>query len=39
MNYIEMIVNLLEKATEEELVRLYYFVRAYIEERRKKEGK
>jgi len=37
MNYIEMIVNLLEKATEEELVRLYHFVRVYIEERRKKE--
>ena len=39
MNYIEMIAVLLEKATEDELERLYYFVKAYIEARRKNREK
>jgi hypothetical protein len=35
MNYLEMIMELLEKATEEERERIYHFVKAYIEARHK----
>ncbi len=35
MNYIEMIVVLLKKATQEELRRLYHFIKVYLEVRRK----
>ena len=35
MNYLELIMAVLEKATEEELERIYHFVKAYIEARRR----
>lgn len=35
MNYFEMIMELLMKATKEELERLYHFIKAYLEARRK----
>ena len=35
MNYLELIMALLEKATEEELERLFHLIRAYIRARRK----
>lgn len=35
MNYEEKILELLKKATAEELERLYYFIKGYIENRKR----
>lgn len=31
MNYMELIVELLTQATDEQLKRLYYFVKSYVQ--------